>query len=156
MVRDTRTGTIPLSASATGLTGSEPTGARIVGDSPPSDHSGPGPEVMGASSFQNEKVVNRQGEALGEIEEIMLDVRGGRIAYAVLAVSGVLGFGEKFFAIPWRALTLDADRKCFVLDVDKDRLKNAPGFDKEHWPSMADPRWASELHDYYGTAPYWR
>ena len=96
---------------------------------------------MAASSFEGEPVVNLQGETLGEIEDIMLDVRSGRIAYIVLSVGGLLGIGEKYFAIPWHALTLDTDRKCFVLDADKERLKNAPGFDKERWPDVA-PEWA--------------
>jgi uncharacterized protein YrrD len=111
---------------------------------------------MAASSFEGETVLNHQGDTLGEIEEIMLDIRSGRIAYAVLAVGGFLGMGEKYFAIPWRALTLDTDRKCFLLDVDKDTLENAPGFDKEHWPTMADETWAGDIHRYYGTAPYWK
>ena len=147
------------STTATGgLAGSATSaeGARITGASHLDDHSGPGPEVMAASDFEGEDVVNRQGETVGEIEEIMLDVRGGRIAYAVLAVGGFLGVGEKFFAIPWRALTLDTDRKCFILDVDKQRLENAPGFDKDNWPSMADPRWAQQVHTYFGAAPYWQ
>jgi sporulation protein YlmC with PRC-barrel domain len=130
-------------------------GARITG-SAAENHNGPGPEVMAASSFEGETVMNHQGDTLGEIEEIMLDIRSGRIAYAVLAVGGFLGMGEKYFAIPWRALTLDTDRKCFLLDVDKDTLQNAPGFDKEHWPTMADETWAGDIHRYYGTAPYWK
>lgn len=140
-----------------GLTGSTATdeGARIVGSDHLHDHSGPGPAVMAASSFEGETVVNAQGESLGEIEEVMLDVRGGRIAYAVLSVGGLLGIGEKYFAVPWRALTMDTDNKRFVLDVDKERLKNAPGFDKDHWPAMADERWAGNVHTYYGTRPYW-
>lgn len=130
-------------------------GARITGNSHPQDHSGPGPEVMAASSFEGETVVNPQGETLGEIEEVMLDVRGGRIAYAVMSVGGFLGVGEKFFAVPWPAFTMDTDNKRFILDVDKERLSKAPGFDQEHWPSMADTRWANEIHSYYGTKPYW-
>ena len=142
--------------TTTGLTGSARSqGARIKGASHHDDHSGPGPEVMAASDFDDEKVVNAQGEDLGEIEEIMLDVRSGRIAYAVLAAGGFMGMGEKYFAIPWSALTLDTDQKCFVLDVSKDKLKNAPGFDKDHWPSMADQSWGSSVHDYYGSRPYW-
>ena len=129
-------------------------GARIIGGNP--DAGGPGPEVMAASSLEGETVLNRQGETIGEIEEIMLDVKSGRVAYAVLAVGGFLGIGEKYFAVPWRALTLDADRKCFVLDVDKDRLSDAPGFDKDHWPSMADENWAGDVHRFYGSEPYWR
>jgi sporulation protein YlmC with PRC-barrel domain len=142
--------------TATGLTGSARSqGARITGASHHDDDSGPGPEIMAASSFEDEKVVNAQGEDLGEIEEIMLDVRSGRIAYAVLASGGFLGIGEKYFAIPWNALTLDTDHKCFILDISKDQLKNAPGFDKDNWPAMADLRWASSIHGYYRTTPYW-
>jgi hypothetical protein len=58
---------------------------------------------------------------------------------------GVFGIGSKLFAIPWSALTLDADEKRFILDAPKERLENAPGFDKDHWPSMADQDWAKEL-----------
>lgn len=126
--------------------------ANIVGGVP---GEGPGPEVMASDTLEGDDVVNAQGEDLGEIKDIMIDVRSGRVAYAVLSSGGFLGIGDKLFAIPWGALTLDADRKCFVLDVDKDRLKNAPGFDKHHWPSMADPIWAKEVHDYFGQTTYW-
>lgn len=129
-------------------------GARVVGGQ--ANMSGPGPEVMAADTLQGDKVVNSRGEDLGEIEDIMLDVPNGRVAYAVLSFGGVMGIGDKLFAVPWSALTLDADRKCFVLDVDKDRLKNAPGFDKDHWPSMADTTWANEVHSYYNSRPYWQ
>jgi sporulation protein YlmC with PRC-barrel domain len=107
-------------------------------------------EVMGASSLEGETVLDVHGETLGEIEDIMLDVPAGRIAYAVIAVGGFLGIGEKYFAVPWRALIRDADRKCFVLDLDKDRLAEAPGFDEDHWPSMADEQWAREIQRFYG------
>jgi hypothetical protein len=51
-------------------------------------------------------------------------------------------------------LTLDTGKKCFLLDVEKKRLENAPGFDKDHWPDMADQSWARGIHSYYGTKPY--
>jgi len=82
-------------------------------------------------------------------------VTSGRIAYAVLSFGGFLGMGAKLFAIPWPALALDAGEKRFILGVSKDRLENAPGFDKDHWPSMADPTWAKEVHAYYNVTPYW-
>ncbi len=130
-------------------------GARIEGGSQYENASGPGPRLMTASTLEGDKVVNRQGEDLGEIDEIMLDVPRGRIAYAVMSSGGFLGMGDKLFAIPWSALTLDTDNKCFVLDVDKQRLENAPGFDKDHWPSMADAEFGSQVHSYYGARPYW-
>jgi len=129
-------------------------GARIIGDDDVTE--GPGPEIMAAATLTGETVNSTSGEALGKIEAIMLDVRSGRVAYAVLSFGGFLGVGEKLFAIPWGALTLDTHAKSFMLDVSKEKLERAPGFDKDHWPSMADPRWAAELHGYYDVVPYWR
>src|SRR5690606_24342909 len=125
------------------------TGARIEGS--PETSAGPGPRVMSASTLEGDEVENRQGEKLGTLEEIMLDVSSGRIAYAVLSTGGFLGIGDKLFAVPWQALTLDTDNECFILDVDKDRLQNAPGCDTDHWPAMADQLWARELHYHTGT-----
>jgi hypothetical protein len=85
----------------------------------------------------------------------MLDVSAARIAYAVLSFGGFLGMGDKLFAIPWQALTLDTENKGFVLDVPKTQLENAPGFDKDNWPDMADRTWGSEVYAHYGHKPYW-
>lgn len=130
-----------------------PEGARIVGGE--DNTSGPGPQVMAADTLEGDKVVNSRGEDLGTIEDIMVDVQRGRVAYAVMSCGGFLGLGDKLFAIPWSALTLDADRHCFVLDADRERFEKAPGFDKDHWPAMADNGWASGVHDFYGVRPYW-
>lgn len=131
-------------------------GARIVGISAQDRlDAGPGPRIMAASTLEGDEVVNSAGEKLGTIDEIMIDVSAGRIAYAVLSTGGVLGIGDRLFAIPWNALTLDVDRECFILDMDKERLQEAPGFDKDRWPSMADSSWAQSVYSYYGTQPYW-
>jgi sporulation protein YlmC with PRC-barrel domain len=116
---------------------------------------GPGPRVMGATTLVGDEVCNRQDESLGKIHEIMLDTVTGHIAYAVLASGGFLGMGDKYFAIPWELLELDTDNKQFVLNISKDELRQAPGFDKDHWPSMADTNWAEEVHGFYKTTPYW-
>jgi sporulation protein YlmC with PRC-barrel domain len=113
---------------------------------------GPGPGLMGATTLVGDDVCNPHGQDVGEIKEIMLDMRSGQIAYAVLSFGGFLGMGEKLFAVPWRALKLDTENKRFVLNVDQDRLKDAPGFHKSNWPDMADQSWAREIHAYYGTA----
>ena len=105
--------------------------------------------VMGA------KVINTEREDLGKIEDLVIDIRNNRVAYAILSLGGVLGMGDKNFAIPWEALSFDLTEKVAVLKIDKDRLKNAPGFDKDNWPDMADPVWGTRLHDHYGYKPYW-
>jgi sporulation protein YlmC with PRC-barrel domain len=117
------------------------------------DSSGPGPALMGADTLIGDSVVNAQEDDLGDIKEIMLDMRSGQVAYAVLSFGGFLGLGEKLFAVPWQALHLDTVNKRFVLNVDKDRLQNAPGFDPDRWPDMSDVGWANQIHAFYGTDP---
>jgi len=115
---------------------------------------GPGPELMGASTLIGDNIVNQKGENLGDLKQIMLDMRNGRVGYAVVSFGGFLGVGDKLFAVPWKALTLDTTNKRLVLNVDKKRLENAPGFDKDRWPDMADPAWERQVHGYYGTRVY--
>ena len=119
-----------------------------------SDH-GPGPELMGADTLIGDLVFNHKDEELGEIKEIMLDMRNGKVGYAVMSFGGFLGMGDKLFAVPWNALKLDTKHHRFVLHVEKDHLKDAPGFDKDRWPDMADHAWTANIHSYYGTTPYW-
>ncbi len=111
--------------------------------------------VMSASTLIGDKVVNANGEDLGKIEEIMIHIDSGKVAYAVLSFGGFLGIGDKLFAIPWEALSLDEDEKEFILNVEKEKLENAPGFDKDNWPDMADRKWGSEIYSYYGYKPSW-
>lgn len=126
--------------------------ARAAGAGPGTSH-GPGPHLMGADTLLGNAVHNLQSDDLGDIKEIMLDMRSGRVSYAVMSFGGFLGLGEKLFAVPWEALKLDTLNKRFTLDVSRDRLEGAPGFDKAHWPDMADETWAKSIHDYYGTQP---
>ena len=128
--------------------------SNVVDASDAEVRQGPGPELMGADTLLGNDVYNRKNEDLGDIKEIMLDMRTGRVSYAVLSFGGFLGMGEKLFAVPRSALTLDTQNKRFTLDVEKDRLESAPGFDQDSWPNMADPSWEKSIHDYYGTKPY--
>ena len=112
---------------------------------------GPGPALMGADTLMGNDVYNNDGEDLGDIKEFMIDMASGKLAYAVLSFGGMLGLGDKLFAVPWSALQLDTENKRFTLNVPKESLKDAPGFDKDHWPSMADQTWAKDVHNFYGT-----
>jgi sporulation protein YlmC with PRC-barrel domain len=114
------------------------------------------PSVLPASAMVGSHVRNPAGDDLGAIEEIMIDLEYGCVAYAVLTFGGFLGVGNKLFAIPWEALTWDVQAKEFVLDVDRELLKSAPGFDKDQWPDFADRTWGGEVHQFYGRSPYWR
>jgi sporulation protein YlmC with PRC-barrel domain len=113
------------------------------------------PNVLSSSSICSDHVKNAAGEDLGKIEDLMIDLHSGRIAYAVLSFGGFLKMGNKLFAIPWEALKVDPINKVFILHLDKSQLENATGFDKDNWPNMADPTFGSTLYRHYGLKPYW-
>lgn len=115
----------------------------------------PTQKVLSAGTLKGDDVVNAKHEKLGKIEELMVDLDKGRIAYAVLSFGGFLGMGDKLFAIPWSALKVDSEEKRFVLDVKKEVLEKAPGFNKDSWPDMADQAWGSKIYSHYGTKPFW-
>jgi sporulation protein YlmC with PRC-barrel domain len=114
------------------------------------------PHVLSSSSINGDEVYNAQGEHLGEIKELMIDLNSGQIAYAVLSFGGFLGIGDKLFALPWEAFTLNSEEKYFVLNVDKERFDNAPGFDKDNWPSSPDRSFIDSVYSHYGYEPYYR
>jgi sporulation protein YlmC with PRC-barrel domain len=115
------------------------------------NHDGPGPALMGADTLIGDDVYNHNDEELGDIKEIMLDMRTGQIAYAVLSFGGILGMGDKLFAVPWERLTLDTVNKRFLLNVEKNQLKDAPGFDKNNWPDMGSEAWNQQMEAFYGS-----
>ena len=117
------------------------------------NNDGPGPSLMGANTLLGNDVYNADDEDLGDIKEFMLDMATGKVAYAVLSFGGVVGMGDKLFAVPWAALKLDTVNKRFTLNVPKAQLKDAPGFNQDRWPAMSDKTWASGVHKFYGT-PY--
>jgi sporulation protein YlmC with PRC-barrel domain len=96
-----------------------------------------------ASKIIGTNVRNRQGEKIGDVEDIVLD-RTGNVAYAVVSTGGFLGIGDRLHAVPWKALQPVANEDHFVLDIDRKRLQAAPGFPANAWPNFNDERWNSE------------
>ncbi|REK15959.1 MAG: PRC-barrel domain containing protein [Actinobacteria bacterium] len=111
--------------------------------------------ALSTSTLTGDTVENREGDELGRVEEIMIDLNSGRVAYMVLAAGGFLGVGDKFFAIPWDMVEVDTDQEKVILDLDKETFENAPGFDKDNWPEAGDNEWLKEVFVYYGRTPYW-
>jgi sporulation protein YlmC with PRC-barrel domain len=105
--------------------------------------------VLGAGTLTGDRVRNNAGDDLGKIEEIMIDVESGRVAYAVLSFGGFLGIGDKLFMVPWGAITVDQSAHEFVLDVRREQLERAPGFDKNNWPDMTDAGYGLEIDSYW-------
>ena len=101
-----------------------------------------------ASTIIGDKVYNRLDEKLGDVKDIMLNINDGSIEYFIIEFGGFLGIGEKFFAVPFQALTIDTERHAFILDQSREVLEKAPGFDKDHWPE-------TNSHIFKDTSIYW-
>jgi len=111
--------------------------------------------ILSSSTISGDKVVSRQGEDLGDIKDLMIDVDNGRVAYAVLEFGGFLGMGSKLFAVPLSAMEIDTENHRFVFDQSKETLESAPGFDKDDWPDFSNRDWGTHVHAHYGVRPYW-
>ena len=114
-----------------------------------------GSRSLTASKLIGDPVVNPKGEDLGKIEDFVIDPKNGRVDFAVLSFGGFLGMGDKLFAVPLEAMKLSPEEKRFILGVDKERLKQAPGFDKDHWPETSDRAFGTKVYNYYGYEPRW-
>jgi hypothetical protein len=118
-----------------------------------------GGSVLDAAQVIGCRVQNPQGENLGKIETLVFDLSEGRIFYAVLSFGGFLGFGDKLFPIPLTSLSFrsgkDGDLERCILNVDKDTLNNAPGFDRGEMSAHLDRKFLSRVYFHYGVTPYW-
>jgi len=106
--------------------------------------------LLSSGTITGDQVINAQGEDLGHVKELMINPDDGKIEYAVLDFGGFLGIGDKFFAVPFTQFGVDRDKHRMVLNVDKERLKEAPGFDKDNWPDFADAEFTSTVNSFYG------
>ena len=107
--------------------------------------------IVNANDVIDTEVRNSQDEKLGKVEAVMLDKISGKVAYVVLSYGGFLGMGDKLFALPWGMFSYDREEGCFKIPLDKEKLKNSPGFDKDHWPDMSSSTWMTSINDYYST-----
>ncbi len=114
------------------------------------------PRTLSCGSIIGTSIKNRSGKNLGDIKEMMVNTNDGSIAYVVLSFGGFLGLGDKYFAIPFEAFSIDSKDENFILNVDEATLKNAPGFDKDNWPTAANAAFIDSVYNHYGYTPRWR
>jgi sporulation protein YlmC with PRC-barrel domain len=148
---------VAVSGSAWAQQNSPPSADRAQVRKPAEDASSGAVKVTHtyrSSTLVGMEVRNPEGQDLGSIEDLVIDMESQRVRYAALSFGGFLGLGDKLFAVPIQALTLkhDEDDNYFVLDVPKEKLETAPGFDKDAWPDFGNPEFGAEVDAFYGTA----
>jgi sporulation protein YlmC with PRC-barrel domain len=116
------------------------------------------PRVLSASSLKGTTVRNLSDEDIGKIKDLMIDWENGSVAYAVLSFGGFLGLGEKLFAVPLESLKFDKrdGNEVAIIDINKEKLENAPGFDPDNWPQDADYTFIDSVYAHYGYDSYSR
>ena len=109
--------------------------------------------LLSASTLIGDPLVSSAGERLGRIDELFISPITGRIALVAVVPAPDLGLGQKLMVVPWEALTLDSRHEQLTLQTERQRLHDAPRFDPERWPDVADDGWMRGIHDFYGTQP---
>jgi hypothetical protein len=111
--------------------------------------------LISSDKVEGTAVYNRAGEKLGSIHTLMIDKRSGKVAYAVMSFGGFLGIGDRYHPLPWSVLDYETSQGGYVVDLDRSKLEGAPTYGTSETPNWSDRRWGQQVHDYYGTRPYW-
>ena len=111
--------------------------------------------LIAADKVAGTSVYNNAGEKLGDVEDVMIDKRSGRIAYAVLSFGGFLGLGDKHYPVPWSTMTYDPGLGGYRVNLDRKMLEGAPAYSGDEQIRWEDEAWARRVHDYYKADPYW-
>jgi sporulation protein YlmC with PRC-barrel domain len=144
-----------LALSLTGVRGAADEPARAAAGQSQNNAHVAVSHVFRTADIVGLNVQNNRGEKLGDIKDLVIDLKSGDVRYAALSFGGFAGFGDKLFAVPWKAMTFvmgepnDRDARHFVFNVTKEQLDNAPGFDSSHWPNVADPKWSESIDKHY-------
>ncbi len=106
--------------------------------------------LIASDKVEGTAVYNRKGDHLGSVYNVMIDKVSGQVDYAVLSFGGFLGLGSSYHPLPWKALTFDTRRNGYIVDVDKDRLRDAPSYASDEVPDWDDTRFGRRINEYYG------
>ena len=108
-------------------------------------------QIDRASQLIGMSVQDPAGKSVGEIEDLVIETRSGRIAYVALRYDQTLGFGGKLAAVSPQALTIsqNGEDKQIRLNKRVNELQSAPSIDTENWPDATDKTWRNQLDAFY-------
>lgn len=109
------------------------------------------PALVGASEIKGTHVKNPQGQDLGAIDEVLIDPDTGQVRFVILDVGGFLGVGSTRVAVPLGAfqITQEGNKSKWVLDADKEKLKNAPKVEGKNYQRLYTTTVAEPIFVYW-------
>lgn len=108
-----------------------------------------------ASRVIGTEVKDSAGNALGKIEDIVLDKSNNSIMFAVVGFGGVLGIGEKYHPLPWSVLDYDEAATAYVVPFTKERLEAAPSDTIAELTRDDGAFHRDQAYEYYQVPKYW-
>lgn len=108
-------------------------------------------DVVTAAKLEGRVVHGADGEPVGRVQHVVLDLAAGRIAFLVI---GLEGPDRRWLcAIPWIAFEPDAGPSRLVLGHTREDLQDAPAFRADDWPELGDPAWLQAVFGFFATPP---
>lgn len=111
--------------------------------------------VISAIDLRGRLIRNQEGEGLGTVQDIAIDLDTARVAYVVVSIGGFLGIGDHHIGVPLEAFSLDVDSLELILDADRTFLKNAPELQGPDVGGISDRTWLERVYAHFGQTPYW-
>lgn len=109
--------------------------------------------LIASDKVDGTAVYGVDGERIGSVKRIILEKRGGRVAYAVLSFGGFLGIGDDYYPLPWEKLTYDETLDGYRIDLTKEQIEGAPRLADDDGDWYRDN--GRNVYDFYGVPPYW-
>jgi hypothetical protein len=113
------------------------------------------PRFIPANKLERYDLVNGKGHDLGQVQNFVVDMLTGRVAFVIVAFGGMLGISDKWFAMPWEIMAWSPENKKFILDMPQKVLETAPGMNKSKWIEEINSDFLAKCYLHYGLAPYW-
>ena len=94
-------------------------------------------------------VQNRQGQALGAIQDFPIDPKQRTVRWAIVVPANPPGAKNNLVPVPLVDLQLPAGAKTMLLDADPATLGAAPGFGDDNWPDTSAVGWDAPFASYW-------
>lgn len=107
------------------------------------------PDLIACKHIIGEDVLSSSGDDIGDVSNLLIATKPGRIQYVVVSRGGVAGLGDTLYAVPFAAFRCNEAEEKIMLPVSEDQIKNAPKLEGTDWRVLSQDDRARQIHAYY-------